>query len=541
MRNTLKPASIPLLLGLLFVLHASVFGWLSVAAIRRVSPDSMNYIAVARNVVAGEGLVQSAPGFNQPTLWDEDFSPRFPRKTRASHNPGYVLVLAGVSVGTGWDAADAAFILSAAAYAAALVAGFLFARRVWDDGAGLLAAAFLALVLRRTFLYAWTEPIGIACLLAMLALLAHGATLRRSVAAGLLAGLALFVRSGMLPILALGGLACLLEREYRFRRLLLFGAGAGVVLAGTWTGEGHVYPPHSFIEDVRLFPAALADLVGEFLLRTRWDLAALAMVGSLAWWRARRDGTPIIPNHGRNGCILAIAWVTGCAVFLIAAHAMLTEVFEPFSERLLAPVRAVLVVCCAGLFWQGLGKPWRLAVATAAFAASMAVNIGYNTAVLGSGRSDSDAARIAESPRRRWVAQHTGSNDFVVGTNLVDLPYFIRQAPDVASFGRANYFRHVSKRQLDAVFRARCEAYDGMYLVLNRAGPDAVRQYGDFIARMAAGQPAPAYALAAGLADAWVYRFTGCPEVDMAATAPETGEPAPGAGFSSLPEQSRQR
>ena len=533
--------TIPVLLALLFFVHVVVFCWLSVAAIRRVSPDSMNYIAVARNVVAGEGLVQSAPGFNQPTLWDEDFSPQFPRKTRASHNPGYALVLAGIAAATGWDAADTAFLLSAVSYAAALAAGFLLARSVWGDGAGLLAAAFLALVLRRTFLYAWTEPIAIACLLAMLALLAHGATPRRSIAAGLFAGLALFVRSGMLPVLALGGLACLLEHEHRLRRLLLFGAGASVALAGMFTGDGHVYPPHAFVEVGWISPRALVAMAVEFVRRTRWDLAVLAVLGLCAWWRARRDGLPIVPDRARNGCILAVAWVGGCSVFLVTAHAMLNEVFEPFSERLLVPVRAVLVVCCGGLAWQALAARWRPIVAAAAFAASMTVNIGYNAAVLASGREDSDAARIAESARRRWVAEQTGPTDFVVGTNLVDLPYFIRQAPDVASFGRAGYFEHVSRQQLEAVFLARCEEYDDLYLVLHRAGPDAARQYGDFVARMSGGRPAPAYALVAGLSDAWVYRFTGCARTDSTDIDATTDDPTSVPGSPRFRAQSGRR
>ena len=171
----------------------------------------------------------------------------------------------------------------------------------------------------------------------------------------------------------------------------------------------------------------------------------------------------------------------------------------------------------------------------------MTVNISYNAAVLASGREDSDAARIAESARRRWVAEHTGPSDFVAGTNLVDLPYFIRQGPDVASFGRADYFGHVSEQQLEAVFLARCEAYDDLYLDLHRAGPDAVRQYGTFVARMAGGQPARSYVLAAGLSDAWVYRFTGCARTDSTATGATTGDPTSARGSPRLAAQSGRR
>ena len=61
--------TIAALLGLLFVGHVGVFGWRSIAVDRRVTSDSMNYIGVARNLSAGEGLVQSPAGYNQPTFW----------------------------------------------------------------------------------------------------------------------------------------------------------------------------------------------------------------------------------------------------------------------------------------------------------------------------------------------------------------------------------------------------------------------------------------------------------------------------------------
>ena len=65
--------------------------------------DSFNYIDVARNLSAGEGLVQSAPGFNQPGFWGEKFAPDFPPKTRSAHNVGYPLAIFAVAELTGID------------------------------------------------------------------------------------------------------------------------------------------------------------------------------------------------------------------------------------------------------------------------------------------------------------------------------------------------------------------------------------------------------------------------------------------------------
>ena len=224
--------AIVILLGLLFVGHVGVFGWRSVTFDRRITADSMNYIDVARNLSAGEGLVQSAAGFNQFTFWGRDFSPDFPDKTRARHNPGYSVLIAVVAEATGLEHANAAFLIGTIAYGSALTFAFVFGWRLAGIGAGLLMAAFLAHQARSIFLRAWTEPVAIALLFALLALLARGTTPRRAFAGGLLAGVALLVRSGFTPILALGGLACLLGDGSRVRRLLLFAAGASVALAG---------------------------------------------------------------------------------------------------------------------------------------------------------------------------------------------------------------------------------------------------------------------------------------------------------------------
>ena len=326
--------TVAVLLGLLFVGHVGVFGWRSITFDRRVTGDSMNYIDVARNLSAGEGLVQSAAGFNQRAFWAQDFSPHFPDKTRAGHNPGYSVFIAAVAEATGLEHADAAFVIGPAAYAAALIFTFLFASRLLGTAAGLLAAAFLAHQLRWIFLRTWTEPVVIALLLALLALLARGATPRRAVGGGLLAGLALLVRSSFVPILALGGLACLLGHGSRVRRLLLFAAGASIAMVGPFLGEGQVYPP---------YPPQTAVAAGWFpdvFASELWTLAAAAFLGACAWWRAVRDGRPIVPDRARYGWVLVVAWIAGWWVFLLAAS-RLVVMSDVLDDRMLAPGAAV--------------------------------------------------------------------------------------------------------------------------------------------------------------------------------------------------------
>ena len=533
------PIAIAVLLALLFVGHVGVFGWRSITFDRRITGDSMNYIDVARNLSAGEGLVQSAAGFNQPTFWGEDFSPDFPDKTRAGHNPGYSVLVAAVAEVTGLEHADAAFVIGPAAYAAALASAFLFASRLLGPAAGLLAAAFVAHQVRWVFLRTWTEPVVIAMLLVLLAVFARGATPRRAVVGGLVVGAALFVRSGFVPILALGGLACLLGHGSRWRRLLLFAAGASIAAIGPFLGEGQVYPPQTTIAAGWFSAISLGELSAEFLDRAGWTLAVPAGLGACAWWLAIRDGRPILPDRARYGCVLVIAWMVGWPAFLMAARVVvLTDMFD---DRMLAPLVAVNAIATALLVWRLCPQRRRLPVSIAVFAVTLALATGGDAIV----QADSDTAqrlygssyrvlvgrnvtarilpedgdrsdyayRIATSPSGLWASRNLTPRDLVVGAGTTELPYFFRhQVPSTVSFSPQPYFPEISGARFNAVFLARCGRYDNLYLILSRLR----RSWGRFALDLLAGSPAepgtPAanFARVADLPDTIVFRFTGC-------------------------------
>ena len=530
--------TVAVLLALLFVGHVGVFGWRSITFDRRVTGDSMNYIDVARNLSAGEGLVQSAAGFNQPTFWAQDFSPDFPDKTRAGHNPGYSVLIAAVAELTGLEHADAAFLIGPVAYAVALGSAFLFASRLLGSAAGLLAAAFVAHQIRWVFLRTWTEPVVIALLLVLLAVFARGATPRRAVVGGLVAGVALLVRSGFVPILALGGLACLLGHGSRARHLLLFAAGAGIAAVGPFLGGGHVYPPQTTITAGWFSTITLGELSAELLDSAGWTLAVPAGLGACAWWWAIRDGQPILPDRARYGCVLIIAWMVGWPAFLMAARVVaLTDMFD---DRMLAPLVAVNAIATTVLVWRLCPQRGRLPMAVAVFAATMAlatagdaivqadtgtaqrlyassarVLVGNMTArsLPADGDRSDYAYRIANSPRRLWVSRNVTSRDLVVSTGAMDLPYFFRQqVPSAVSFSAQPYFPEISGAKFQAVFLARCGRYDNLYLILSKLP----RSWGRFALDLLAGNPAepgtPAasFARVDDLPDSVVFRFTAC-------------------------------
>ena len=448
------------------------------------------------------------------------------------------MLIAAVAAMTGLEHADAAFVIGPAAYAAAVASAFLFASRLLGPAAGLLAAAFVAHQVRWVFLRAWTEPVVIALLLALLALLACGTTPRRAVGAGLLAGVALLVRNNALPLLGLGGLGCVLGGDNRLRQLLLFGGCASIALAGLWLGEGQAYPPQ--VIEAGEFPRReLSSVLGELFRQTGWDIAGLVLLVGCAGWSAVRDGRPIVPTRARAACLLAAAYVAGSCVFLSATQ-LLTAV-DPIGDRMLAPARAVTAVISAFLVWRLCPERRRLSVAIVVFAATMALATAGDAIVQGHtgtaqriyassarvlvGRNmtarilpaDGDRSdyirRIASSPRRLWVSRNVTSRDFVVSADAMDLPYFFRQqVPSAVSFAAQPYFPEISGPKFNAVFLARCGRYDNLYLILSKLR----RSWGRFALDLLAGSPAepgtPAanFARVDDLPDSVVFRFTAC-------------------------------
>ena len=56
------------LLALAVAAYVGLAGYNSLTRTRNFSPDSMNYVSVARNIAEGKGITQPALGFNQPHI-----------------------------------------------------------------------------------------------------------------------------------------------------------------------------------------------------------------------------------------------------------------------------------------------------------------------------------------------------------------------------------------------------------------------------------------------------------------------------------------
>ena len=164
-----RPVTATVVLALVAGACCGLFAANSLIRVRTFTADSMNYVDVARRVAAGDGLVQSTGGFNQPFYLSGDLD--LPSAFTAQP-PGYPLAIAFVS-GFGVDAGDAALVVSALAYAAILLLVFLLGRRIGGcaGGAITLGAALLYVPLTHLGRAALSECLAVAGVLLFFLLL----------------------------------------------------------------------------------------------------------------------------------------------------------------------------------------------------------------------------------------------------------------------------------------------------------------------------------------------------------------------------------
>ncbi len=486
--------------------------------------DSMNYVDVARRVVAGDGLVQSTGGFNQPFYLSGDLD--LPTAFTAQP-PGYPLAIA-LLARLGLDAADAALVVSALAYAAILLLVFLLGRRIAGAGAGVasLALALLFQPLTHHGRAALSECLAVVFVLLFLLLLdqclerrpasppspsavaagsqKHALAARpappwrvtrakaRSLLApfglGLLAGAAFGVRYALWPLPLVGCVALWLERSSRRAALALVAAlatGAALPM-GTLLGR-------NLLLEGRLLPASMpaSSSFGESLGQTieavaggwrstalgNWTDALLLLtlvvlvLGSVLARRNRLSGEGPAVSGTLSRSLLR---VIGRLPLLIALWSLLylaalawrssTANFDPIGVRLVLPVTVPLVALVgAVLVWTPPRVP-RLA-----WLPALLIAIALGSALLREGVvwARGGDARAAEfrSERQQWLRDHTGPGDLVIGGGTMDVP-FLFPGRSAISYAGLPYTEVLTYPTLERIANRHCPAFDRLLLVV---------------------------------------------------------------------------
>lgn len=490
-------------LTLVFVVHWAVFGWRGLTVERLASFDSWNYIAVARNLSAGRGFVQSSVGFNQPGLWGADFSPEFAPRTRHTQSVGYPLIIAAAAWVTGLAHVDAAYVISGFSYGIFLVVMAALAFRIGGMGAAFLTLATLPVLLRDIFWYPWTEPLTLALLAGVLLLLVGPLCRQRALLAGVLTGLILMMRLPMLPLLLVGALACyfpvvVIQNDSparRWQRVAAFVLSAlAFVLLSRLVGEGHSYATLNW------HPTSPLGVPLQYLLRQGPLLILLPGLLALALWRWRSS---LADNWWQHSDVLLAVWICAYSGFLMASS-MFFHIDPVYGSRLAAPAMAAAVALSSGLLGRLLydGRVWRLLSQCLVLIVLLTMT-AMDVHAVASRKAPTRQQIIAHSPWMQWVAAEVGPDDFLIGDLEVhQVPYHFPNL-SVVAIPPYPYGPHVTLAQVDAVVRARCGRYRNFYLALS-AGNRAT-------AEQASKNLAPGVDLLATAGHVTIYRMQLCP------------------------------
>ncbi len=502
--------------------YLALFAVNSTTRLRFFSPDSMNYVDVARHIAAGRGIVQSTLGFNQP-----HFNPAAAIPAPTTMQPPLYPAAIGALIRMGVEPGSAALAIPAVCYGLILVLGWRIARAMGGTAAGWLALAALLPYFPLTFVsrFAFSEPLAIA--LAAAAWIAAGprppAGSRpwvKDLLAGVLAGLSVATRFAFLPIgaaIAVRLIACRTSPRDRARAVVLFALGAfgciAPILARNLGIEGMLMPrPNPPLLGWRQHAADGAlSLLAQYAGLVRPGLQAgilavsLALIGAAAF-SGRRAAPASDPAFRRDAAALAL-WPLFYLGFLLWQRSR--QHFDPIDVRLIAPAGVALIVL--GAAWVGRRFTGGVRIAAALAAASLVGVIGREVA-LGRTWPVYDAERlVATSPTLTWIARNTDDRDLVIGNNTMDLAFYLGRSAAV-SFSPYPYTDHADWDRLVEFCRRNRTRYRGFYVVLRGRAEDAGWRffYGNLFADLAAGKTSsyPGVTPAADLPDGVIYRLT---------------------------------
>lgn len=486
------------LLAALVAGYFALFTSNSLTRARSFSPDSMNYVDVARRLLAGDGLVQTTTGYNHPAFLAGPPSP-VPFTAQA---PAYSIVVAGLGL-LGVEPADGALVWAALGALALVGWSALLGYRL-GGGSGAAGAALLVLLclpLRISGRCAWSDTLG-----AVLALAALDATLRRAFfRAGLLAGLAFATRYALVAVAPFAVVAAFCLARPRW-------AASAKVAAG-WLAAALPMLLHNVITAGCALPRqnASTQSLGQVWSDFQYNLfgcwlgwgpdfvQGLLLLGLIAL--AAALARPLAPARAW------LLWAGWYAAFIILQR--VTTHFDDIGPRLLLPALIPLLALAGAALGRRLPAPvaaGALAVATL-WLAGREVWVARRPPVL------SVAERVSQVPRLAWIAQNVAAADVVIGDDAIDLPFYLglRQ---VGSFSPHPYTAFGDYGPLLKLADAWSRAGAGrIWLVLRNRCPDEAAwqaQFGPFVADLAAQRTTayPRLRPAATLPDAFVWEVT---------------------------------
>ena len=521
-----KPATLLFgkLLGLLAVIgtvvYLALFVFNVITRIGHFSPDGMNYVNVARNIVAGKGITQPTLGFNQKSFPVDAQIPA----PLVANAPLYPMLIALVSR-LGISSTKSALLLSAAAYALIFFFIYRLTAELYDRKVALTAVGILLFYepLRKIGRAALTDVPGTLFLLLSFWFLLKRRTERKKlflVLAGLAAGSAFATRYAFLPLFGVIVLFLLIDCRGWSEKVtevslcaLGFLLPAGLVWSHNFATSGSIMPytvnppapalVQRLIETRMLFDRYLGKFAPQFqvgLLLITVLVFCCILIARNEFIRAARD---LFLSRRRY---ILILWGFGYTSFLIAVW---SYSYSSLEERYLVPIGIALV-----MLWSALAiKATRLPMVWVRSAVTVLLVLAISREALISKRTPpldlQDSVRRSE--RLTWLANYTSNDDLIIGDNTIDIPFFLNRKATV-SFSSFPYTDRATYEGVVGYARKHCREYRNIYLVL-RTYPATEQEwriwYGDFFADLVFGhiEKYPDIIVGRPLSDGYIFQI----------------------------------
>jgi 4-amino-4-deoxy-L-arabinose transferase-like glycosyltransferase len=500
--------------------YVGLFVFNMVTRIGRFSPDSMNYVNVARNIAEGNGITQPTLGFNQRRINPDDDIPA----PLIAHPPLYPLLISWVTR-IGVSAPVSALLVSASGLALIFVLVFKLAAALYGEKVALTSMGLSLFYgpLRYIAGFAWSDPVAIALMLFCLLLLVRKSAAGRFVfTAGFVAGLAFATRYAFLPLLPVGAAFLIISSPSarRIRNVCLYGFAFALVAGSVWghnfVATGSLMPPS------RRAPADLSEtmvtafrsIFGRYMIglspRLQFSLFAVSLlVCAISLFKGgivRRTREVFVANNR----YLLVAWSLTYLIFIVAQRSAWFFGEDRANEmlRIAAPAGIVLLICWTSLLINSLQVPLS--------GITIIVLLLLSVSIWREGRAMTQVPRfdlqqqVRYFPRLAWIAAHTSNADLIIGEDTVDIPFFL-SGRRTLSFSPYPITEYATYDLIESYSRRHCAAYQNIFIILPNHGLSEEQWravYGNFFADLIFGEieKYPAITLVQQLEDASVFK-----------------------------------
>jgi len=503
-----------------FAIYVGLFVFNMATRIGRFSPDSMNYVNVARNIAEGNGITQSTLGFNQPQVNPDDDIPA----PLIAHPPLYPLLISSVTR-IGVSAPVGALLVSATGLALIFVLVFNLAARLYGENVALTSMGLLLFYapLRYIAGFAWSDPVAIALMLSCLLLLVTKSSAGTLVfIAGFLGGLAFATRYAFFPLLPVGAAFLIISSPSarRIKNVCLYGFAFALVAGSVWghnfVAKGSWMPPsqRAPADLSETIVAAFRSIFGRYLIglspRLQFGLFAVSLlvcaISLFKYGIVRRTREIFLANNR----YLLLAWSLTYLVFIVAQRSAWFFGEDRANEmlRIAAPAGIVLLICWASLLINSLKVP--LAGITIIVVLLLSLSIWHEARVMTQVPRFDLQQQVRYFPRLAWIAAHTSNADLIIGEDTVDIPFFL-SGRRTLSFSPHPITEYATYELIESYSRRHCALYENIFIILPNHGLSEEQWralYGNFFADLIFGQfeKYPAITLVQQLEDASVFK-----------------------------------